>query len=113
MADDAHCMQCGETVKTTIHVVRDWAWTRSLNNYKCRDCLMYNTFLRDKWYPPEDGWVKLNTDGALSPQQHTTAIGGAFCDSRAGWLFGFAMRVGVYDILQIEAQVIHEGFSLA
>ncbi|MBA0848729.1 hypothetical protein Goshw_006335, partial [Gossypium schwendimanii] len=91
MIDDAHCMQCGETIETTIHV----GWTRSLSNYKCRDWLIYNTFLRDKWYLPKDGWVKLNTDDVLSPQQHIVVIGGALCDSRASWLFDFAMRVGL------------------
>ncbi|KAH1067184.1 hypothetical protein J1N35_032171 [Gossypium stocksii] len=69
MTDDAHYVICGENVETTIHVVRDckfaamvWrvvetssnstnmiltyrAWTLRLNNYKCKDCLMYNTFL--------------------------------------------------------------------
>ncbi|PPR80245.1 hypothetical protein GOBAR_AA40471 [Gossypium barbadense] len=106
MVDDAHCVICGENVETTIHVVRDCKFATIV--WRVVDHLMYNIILREKWYPPENRWVKLITDDTLSVKHHTVAVGGAGRDLNGGWMFSFAKRV-VSNIFQIEAQAIYEG----
>lgn len=46
------------------------------------------------WKSPEEGWVKVNTDGT-SKAEGIAGCGGLIRDHRGHWLGGFAKFVGV------------------
>ncbi|MBA0846747.1 hypothetical protein Goshw_006773, partial [Gossypium schwendimanii] len=58
----------------------------------------------DYWGPPEKGWVKLNTNGALLGSNNIAAIGGVFRDHGANWTCEFTMRIGKDSIFKTELE---------
>ncbi|KAK8514667.1 hypothetical protein V6N12_057564 [Hibiscus sabdariffa] len=65
------------------------------------------------WKAPEQGWVCLNVDGAVSLQSGFGAIGGLARDSLGDWLVGFSKPVGHSDALQTELWAIYTGLKFA
>ncbi|MBA0813798.1 hypothetical protein Gohar_027620, partial [Gossypium harknessii] len=68
---------------------------------------------RKRWHPPATGWAKINVDGSVSRNSSRAAIGGVLRGPSGGWLVGFRMRTGMFDIFSIEAKVVLEGLKLA
>ncbi|KAA3481205.1 putative (S)-N-methylcoclaurine 3'-hydroxylase isozyme 2 [Gossypium australe] len=65
------------------------------------------------WSPPERGWIKLNTDGALPSYRSGASIGGMFRDADANWLCRFSLCIGKDTIFNIEARVVLQGLQIA
>ncbi|XP_072074464.1 uncharacterized protein [Arachis hypogaea] len=65
------------------------------------------------WQPPEDGWLKINTDGAISQEHHIAGCGGLIRDSRGRWVAGFLVNIGKGTAFTAEAWGILHGLKLA
>ena len=55
-----------------------------------------------KWLFPEEGIVKINTDGSCIQEAHKAGYGGLLRDSLGHWLSGFYGFAGDIDVLQAE-----------
>lgn len=64
------------------------------------------------WVPPKEGWVKLNTDGAMKRASGMASDGGLVRDNRGSWVFGFTMKIGVLDNFSAELWGLREGLRL-
>ena len=64
------------------------------------------------WKAPEEGWVKLNTDGA-SKGKGLSGCGGIIRDHQGNWCGGFAKFVGTGSALIAELWGVLEGLKLA
>ncbi|MBA0591300.1 hypothetical protein Gorai_019978 [Gossypium raimondii] len=53
------------------------------------------------WSHLEKGWIKLNTDGAVSSSSPTASIGGVFKDLDANWLGGASSSL-------VELRLLHQ-----
>lgn len=42
-----------------------------------------------RWIPPDEGWFKINTDGACDPSSHLIVAGGLIRDCSGNWIKGF------------------------
>ncbi|KAK5836378.1 hypothetical protein PVK06_012165 [Gossypium arboreum] len=65
-----------------------------------------------KWSAPESGWVKLNTNGAVSLNSYSAAIGGVIRDADGNWLSGYLMVLGKDEMFKIEARSMLERLHL-
>ncbi|CAJ2673373.1 unnamed protein product [Trifolium pratense] len=65
-----------------------------------------------RWQPPEEGWVKVNSDGASKGEQ-MAGCGGLIRDHRGHWLGGFAKFVGVGSAFVAELWGVLEGLKYA
>ncbi|KAH1122155.1 hypothetical protein J1N35_005315 [Gossypium stocksii] len=65
------------------------------------------------WSPPNDGWIKLNMDGAVPSNNANASIGSVLSDSNARWLCGCTMLLGKELIFKIEARSVLEGLRIA
>lgn len=54
------------------------------------------------WKPSDAGEVKLNRNGVISQDQTVASAEGVIRDSNSKWLFGFAMKVGSYSVINAE-----------
>ncbi|MBA0674705.1 hypothetical protein Goari_016286, partial [Gossypium aridum] len=52
------------------------AWTKSISNSKSKEIYSVQRIVGDSWVVPEKGWIKLNTDGAVSIHNGFASIGG-------------------------------------
>lgn len=64
------------------------------------------------WTPPEANWIKINTDGCVSKQNHATS-GGVFRNSDAVFLGAFAGKNGMCTPLEAELWGMHTGLNQA
>ncbi|MBA0796054.1 hypothetical protein Gohar_006854 [Gossypium harknessii] len=64
------------------------------------------------WSVSEWGWVKLNTDGAVSLSSCSTATGGVIRDEKVNWLCGYSMILGRDEVFRIEARSMLKGLCL-
>lgn len=65
------------------------------------------------WRPPEDDWMKINTDGSVSMEEHRGGVGGVArsCTSlHAAWCKPYA---GITDPLIAEALAVRDGVLFA
>ncbi|KAJ1391001.1 hypothetical protein SESBI_37020 [Sesbania bispinosa] len=45
-----------------------------------------------RWEPPDDGWIKLNSDGAAVNNSHYGACGGVFRNHHGNFVLAFSHR---------------------
>ncbi|KAK5825196.1 hypothetical protein PVK06_020003 [Gossypium arboreum] len=62
---------------------------------------------------PKRGWIKLNTDGAVSATSLFSSIRGVFRNSDGNWFYGFSMAFGKDPVFKVEARVVLEGLLMA
>ncbi|KAK3219077.1 hypothetical protein Dsin_013047 [Dipteronia sinensis] len=65
------------------------------------------------WVPPSEGWVKLNVDGSCDGESGIITAGGVLRNHKKEWINGFAMNIGVGNVLDAEFWGLFEGFSMA
>ena len=63
------------------------------------------------WYPPPDGWLKLNSDGAVSGVSGLACAGGLLRNSDGKWAGGFIMNIGICSVLRSELWGMLQGIS--
>ncbi|KAF7809195.1 putative reverse transcriptase [Senna tora] len=89
--------------------VKDWIKANSLKNGNNRSCI--NQII--SWKPPEEGWIKINTDGAYNPSSNRMACGGVLRNEKGEWIMGFAKPLGSGNALQAELCGMLMGLDIA
>ena len=65
------------------------------------------------WKSPQDGWIKLNCDGAYKDSLGLAGCGGLFWNSEGRWIKGYARKIGTCDALSAEMWGMYLGIQLA
>ncbi|KAL4340467.1 hypothetical protein GQ457_08G018660 [Hibiscus cannabinus] len=65
------------------------------------------------WECPPDGWVKINTDGAVTGRLNLATIGGVMRNNVGAWIFGFSRGVGCCSVLMAELWAVHDALLYA
>lgn len=65
------------------------------------------------WQPPDEGWLKINVDGACDPLSHDIAVGGLIRDHIGNWVLGFYKFLGSGDSFLAEVWGVLLGLQLA
>ncbi|KAK1324850.1 hypothetical protein QJS10_CPA01g01498 [Acorus calamus] len=62
------------------------------------------------WYPPESGWLRLNTDGSFASDQG--GFGALLRNDKAYFIIGVAGRLDLHSINLLELKAIEKGLEL-
>jgi ribonuclease HI len=65
------------------------------------------------WKRPQEGWVKLNCDGAYKDTLVLAGCGGLLPDADGRWLTGYSRKIGTCDALSAEMCRMYLGMQLA
>lgn len=65
------------------------------------------------WVPPNEGWLKLNTDGASHGNPGLATAGGALRDVDGNWCGGFAVNIGLCSAPMAELWGVYYGLYIA
>jgi ribonuclease HI len=65
------------------------------------------------WKSPQDGWIKLNCDGAYKDSLGLAGCGGLFRNSEGRWIKGYARKIGTCDALSAEMWGMYLRMQLA
>ena len=65
------------------------------------------------WKPPDDPWVKVNTDGCLKQALKISAAGGVLRNSMGGYLGGFMANLGYCSVLATKLWGLLYGIRVA
>ncbi|KAH1130512.1 hypothetical protein J1N35_001890 [Gossypium stocksii] len=65
------------------------------------------------WSPSNHGWIKMNSDGAVSMNNDNASIGGLFRDLDSHWLCGYFLKVSKEMVFRIKARAILRGLCIA
>ena len=65
------------------------------------------------WETPEEGWLVLNTDGAVKTNPSTAGAGGVIRGARGEWVLGFSEHLGYCSILKAELRGVLRGLQIA
>ncbi|KAH1039618.1 hypothetical protein J1N35_041361 [Gossypium stocksii] len=65
-----------------------------------------------KWLAPKSGWVKLNTNGAVSLNSYLAAIKGVIRDVDGNWFCGYLIVLGKDEVFKIETRSMLERLHL-
>ncbi|WCJ36333.1 Polynucleotidyl transferase ribonuclease H-like superfamily protein [Euphorbia peplus] len=66
-----------------------------------------------KWIPPDDGWIKINTDGASKGNPGLASAGGVLRGASGAWFGGFAVNLGICTAFLAELWGLFFGLKLA
>ena len=69
--------------------------------------------LEIKWTPPDDGWVKLDVDGASRGNPGEAGCGGLMRDATRRWLGDYTCNFGICNALTAEIWGALNGLHLA
>ena len=64
-----------------------------------------------RWEKPEQGWKKLNTDGACMGLHGLASYGGLVRSADGQWVAGFSKRIGSLPVLPLSCRVCVKAFS--
>jgi len=65
------------------------------------------------WEPPDEGWMVLNTDGAVKKQSDCAGAGGVIRDRQGDWVVGFSEFLGYCSPIKAELRGILRGLTIA
>jgi ribonuclease HI len=65
------------------------------------------------WKRPQEGWIKLNSDGACKDMGVIAGCGGLFRDSDGRWIKGYTKKIGACDALHAEMWGLYLGLDMA
>jgi ribonuclease HI len=65
------------------------------------------------WLPPPNGWLALNTDGAMKASERKAGCGGVLRSDTGVWIEGFSKALGDTTAYMAELWGIYEGLCLA
>lgn len=65
-----------------------------------------------RWERPDDGRMKLNTDGAASVSLGLAGAGGVIRDDRGNWVVGFSRKIGKTNSFVAEIWALRDGLFL-
>lgn len=75
--------------------------------------VLNETLPQIRWNPPDEGWVKVNSDVSVISDLGSASCGGLIRNSEGLWVGGFAKNIGDCDVLKAELWGIYEGLKLA
>lgn len=84
-------------------------YEESRNMLSLGSCCSGKTEVHVAWTPPAEGFVKINTDGALRPNSSIAGCGGIIRDSNGRWVAGFYKSLGLCFVIKSEAWRLLEG----
>ncbi|XP_019150685.1 PREDICTED: uncharacterized protein LOC109147540 [Ipomoea nil] len=143
LTQDDGCLRCGKGVETLDHLFRrcemaidnwnQWPTSAGFNvlahvvvrrarkeTDEAQQVLLKQQGHRSgrqvwvSWSPPEQGFVKLNTDGAKKKTSSCMAsAGGVICDHNGEWIVGFISKVGITNSFIAKLWGLREGLLLA
>lgn len=58
-----------------------------------------------RWIPPEDGWLKVSTDGTVNKVSGNALAGGLIRNQHGMWIAGFSRNIGCCSILDAKFEV--------
>ena len=64
-----------------------------------------------KWLKPAEGWLKLNTDGAVDTSSGKAGCGGLLRDSAGQLIVGFAKTISASSSIAAELWALREGLG--
>ncbi|KAK5793184.1 hypothetical protein PVK06_034322 [Gossypium arboreum] len=64
------------------------------------------------WTPLAMGWIKVNSDGAVSNLERRASIGSVLRYSNANWLWVYTMSFGNVSAFKVETRAMLEGLFL-
>ncbi|CAA7037229.1 unnamed protein product [Microthlaspi erraticum] len=131
----------GHTWSTLFAISTWWGWKWRCwnvfgNSGKCKDRVKFlknlatevfsahvklrqqtSTCVREErhiaWTKPENGWWKMNTDGASRGNPGLAAAGGILRDDRGAWVCGFGLNIGVCSAPLAELWGVYYGLYTA
>jgi len=65
-----------------------------------------------RWWPPDFGWIRINTDGAFKGGLNA-GCGGVFRGDNGEWICGFSKGLGSCGVYVVELWGVFEGLKLA
>jgi len=65
------------------------------------------------WKRPQEGWIKLNSDGACRDLGHIFGCGGIFRDTDGQWIKSYTKKIGACDALHAEMWGLYLGIEMA
>ncbi|KAK6925897.1 Ribonuclease H domain [Dillenia turbinata] len=68
---------------------------------------------RVSWKCPQEGVIKLNTDGAVNTRNGKVSARGIFWDNNGRWVYGFWINIGNASIEMAELWGVREGLRTA
>lgn len=96
-----------EVVRVAEHRAREFGtWSmihRGLKSYKS---------VWVGWEPPENGWLKLNTDGARKASTGLANAGGLVRDHAGNWIWDYIVNIGHTDSFTVELWGLRDGLRL-
>ena len=66
-----------------------------------------------QWFPPPEGWSKLNVDGASKGNPGPAGAGGLLRGPYGNWIRGFALSIGLCSSVKAELIALLRGLKLA
>ena len=95
-----------------IMVIQRWVgWIRNAYQFDAGSMLVskpkFSGLIR--WYPPNEGWVKVNIDESFCRDLNFAACGGLIRDENGVWKGGFARRLGSCSVLEAELWRLYDG----
>ncbi|XP_019152396.1 PREDICTED: uncharacterized protein LOC109149189 [Ipomoea nil] len=71
-----------------------------------------DTRRKQPWRPPNEGWIKVNTDGCARTKGHS-ACGGVLRNNEGQYIGGFSKKIGTCSALEAEVWGIYVGIQKA
>jgi hypothetical protein len=65
------------------------------------------------WYPPPEGYIKVNVDGSSFGNPGNAGFGGLLRNDNGAWIHGFSGSCGIASNLLAELSTIRRGFQMA
>lgn len=66
-----------------------------------------------RWVPPPDGYMKINSDGAIKVGMGLATSGGAMEDIMSNWIWGYARNIGYCNVYDTELWGAFDGLDKA
>lgn len=88
-------------------------WARSYRDLDVQMKSLGTMRSLSSWTPLVTGWIKLNSDRAVSNLERRTFIGGVLRYSNTNWLWGYVMSFDNKSVFKVETRAMLEGLFLA
>ncbi|XP_056688018.1 uncharacterized protein [Spinacia oleracea] len=90
----------------------DWSFANNCSQGKDLSCNQVPGLAKKTWFPPKEGVMKLNVDGAWKSDA-VAGGGGVFRRSTGSWFVGFSSKFTVHTPLAAELYALREGLIIA
>lgn len=99
-------------VRIIRHLSEEMRRIKPRNQNMGQEVISKSSLTLVRWLPPEEGFVKINCDGSLSPQFSLASCGGVIRDHWGAFIAGFSCKLGNCSILLAELWAVFYGLKL-